>query len=391
MQDDTKLAHLGRHPERHSGAINTPVYHVSTVRYPTVGAMRDAIKNRWNTLFYGRHGSPTTFDFEAAVAEMEGGFKGVITPSGVSAVTTALSAFAKNGDHVLVTDNAYDPTRHFCDQVLRRNGVDVSYFDPLIGGDIGRLMQPNTSAVMLESPGSLTFEMQDIPAIAAVAHDGGAVVINDNTWGTPLFFKSFEHGVDVSVHSVSKYIGGHSDLMLGIAVTTEATYLPVKRTAALYGVCAGPDDAYLALRGLRTLGARLRQHRESARIVGDWLETRPEVSRLLDPTREGDPGHEIWRRDFTGGASLFSMVLDRPYGDDAVAAMLDDLRVFAMGFSWGGYESLILPVDPRPDRTATTWTAEGPVIRLYIGLEDPQDLIADLEAGFERLTAAAGG
>ncbi len=391
MQDDTKLAHNGRHPELHSGAINTPVYHVSTVRYPTVAAMRDAIKNRWNTLFYGRHGTPTTFDFEAAIADLEGGFKGVITPSGVSAIATALSAFAKNGDHVLVTDNAYDPTRHFCDQVLRANGVEVTYFDPTIGGDIGRLLQANTSAVMLESPGSLTFEMQDIPAIAAVAHDAGAVVINDNTWGTPLFFKSFEHGVDVSVHSVSKYIGGHSDIMLGIAVTTEATYLPVKRTAALHGVCAGPDDAYLALRGLRTLGARLRQHRESARIVGDWLATRPEVSRLLDPTREGDPGHAIWRRDFTGGASLFSMVLDRHYGGDAMAAMLDHMKLFAMGFSWGGYESLILPVDPRPDRTATAWTSEGPVIRLYIGLEDPKDLIADLEAGFARLTAAAEG
>ncbi len=391
MKDETRLTHAGRAPGRFEGAVSAPVFHVSTVVFPTVAAMREAEANRWNMLYYGRHGSPTTFAFEEAVAALEGGFKGVITPSGVSAIATALLAYAKTGDHVLVADCIYDPTRRFCDNVLAKNGIEVTYFDPLIGGGIAALMQANTTAVMLESPGSLTFEVQDIPAIAAVAHEAGAVVINDNTWATPLFFKSFDRGVDISVHSASKYIGGHSDIMLGIAVTSEACYLPVKRTAALHGVCAGPDDAFLALRGLRSLDARMRQNRANARIVGDWLAGRPEVARLLDPTRPGDPGHEIWQRDFDGGASLFSVVLAKAYSDAALAAMLDNMKLFAMGFSWGGFESLILPVDPAPHRTATTWDGPGPVLRLYIGLENGQDLIDDLEAGFARLHAAADG
>ena len=391
MKDETKLTHGGRAAARYDGAVNTPVFHVSTVVFPTVAALHEAERNRWNMLYYGRHGSPTTFAFEEAVAALEGGFRGVITPSGVSAIATALLAYAKTGDHVLVADCVYDPTRRFCDNGLAANGVEVTYFDPSIGRGIAALMRPNTTAVMLESPGSLTFEVQDVPAIAEAAHKAGAVVINDNTWGTPLYFKSFDRGVDISVHSVSKYIGGHSDIMMGVAVTTEACYIPVKRTAALHGVCAGPDDAYLALRGLRSMAARLAQNRENARIVGDWLAGRPEVARILDPTRPGDPGHAVWRRDFTGGASLFSIVLAEDYPETAVAAMLDNMKLFAMGFSWGGFESLILPVNPAPHRTATTWDESAPVLRLYIGLEDCQDLIDDLAAGFDRLTGAAGG
>ncbi len=388
MKDDTLLVTEGRDPESHSGSVNPPVYHASTILFPSLAAQDAAEKNRYETIYYSRHGTPTTFALQDAVAKIEGGAKGQVAPSGVAAIATALTAFLQQGEHVLVPDNAYGPTRAFCDKSLSRMGVEVTYYDPLVGADIAGLIRDNTKVVFTESPGSLTFEVQDIPAIAEAAHAHGAVLIHDNTWASPLLFKSFEHGVDVSVHSATKYILGHSDAMLGVTVTTADAYLPLKRNTALFGQCAGPDDVFLALRGLRTLSVRMARHQENATVVARWLQSRPEVDRVLYPALEDDPGHTLWKRDFRGASGLFGVVLARPFERPALAAMLDNMTLFGMGFSWGGFESLMTLSDLSHERTTTRWDAPGPLLRLHIGLEDTDDLIADLEAGFARLTAA---
>ena len=287
-----------------------------------------------------------------------------------------------------MVDSCYGPARNFCERVLTRCGVETTYYDPLIGGEIARLMRPNTRVVYVESPGSLTFELQDVPAIANAAHESGAKVLMDNTWASPYLFRSFEHGVDVSIHAATKYIVGHSDVILGAVITNEQMYLPVRTMAADLGHCAGPDDAYFALRGLRTLSVRLERHQKNALAVARWLQTRPEVSRVLYPALPEDPGHELWKRDFLGASGLFGVVL-KPASKSAVYAMIDALDLFGIGSSWGGYESLILPTNPVRGRTATRWEAEGPTLRLHIGLEDPQDLIEDLERGFHQLRTAA--
>ena len=384
---NTKLALGGRDPFAHHGYVNTPVYHASTLLYRTA---EDFLARR-GKYFYGRRGTPTSEALERALQDIEGpACAGVaLMPSGLSAISTALLSVLAAGDHVLVTDSVYGPTRKFCDSVLTRFGVTTSYYDPEIGGGIADLMQPNTKAVFTEAPGSLTFEMQDIPAIAAVAHARGALVLMDNTWASPLYFRALEKGVDLSIQSGTKYIGGHSDLMLGTVSANQAAWPKLRETSYTLGLCVGPDDMNMALRGLRTLGIRLPHHQESGLAVARWLEQRAEVLRVIHPALPSHPGHAIWKRDFTGACGLFSFVL-KPVPDTAVNAFLNELRLYGMGASWGGFESLATPFDCKPYRSATPWNPGGPCIRIHIGLEDVHDLIADLERGFAALVAARG-
>jgi cystathionine beta-lyase len=382
QKDLTRLVHAGREPARHHGFVNTPIYRGSTILFPTV----EALEANAQDFTYGRLGTPTVRALEEAIAELEGGQRTLLTPSGLSAIATSLLAFLAAGDEVLVVDSVYRPARRFCDNVLKRLGVTITYYDPLIGAGIEKLITKKTKVVFTESPGSQTFEVQDVPAIAKVAHAAGAVVILDNTWATPLFFKPFAHGADVSIQAATKYIGGHADIMLGSITMNERTTLAVAKTHEDLGLCTGPEDVYLGLRGLRSLGVRLERHQQSALEMARWLGERPEVARVIHPGLPSDPGHTIWKRDFTGASGLFSVVL-KPVAHDRLATMLDGLSLFGMGYSWGGFESLILPFDPREYRSATKWQAEGPALRLHIGLEDVDDLKADLDAGFARLAA----
>ncbi len=384
MKKDTLLTHVGRDPSLSRGTVNTPVYRTSTVVFQDLESYESRDPDDFKSMRYGIHGTPTTWAFEEAVAKMEGGHQAVALPSGLAAITVALAAFCKNGDHLLVTDSAYAPTRMFCERQLRPNGIEVEYYDPLIGGGIAKLLRPNTKAVFCEAPGSLTFEMQDIPAIAAVAHARGLPVLADTTWGTPYFFRSFERGVDVSIHAATKYIVGHSDVMMGIVVTNEKCWLPVRHAVADYGFCVSPDDCYLALRGFRTIGVRMKQQMANALAVARWLQARPEVQRVLYPALEDDPGHAIWKRDFDGAASLFGIVL-HAVPEEKVAAFVNALQLFGIGSSWGGYESLVTAPQPEKVRTATDWNPGGPVIRLHVGLEDPADLVADLAQALSHL------
>ncbi len=388
MKEDTIITTAGRDPEANFGIVNPPVYHASTITHATVAAMREARERRFEprVYTYGRHGTPTHSALEEAVAAVEGGERAVCLGSGLAAINAAILAFVETGDHILMADNVYSPARRFCDSFLGRFGVETSYFDPAVGGGIADLITERTRIVYVESPGSLTFEMTDIPAVAAPAHEAGAVVVMDNTWAAGVLFKPFEHGVDVSVQAATKYIVGHSDVMMGTVTTTEALWPRIRQSAADLGANCGPDDVYLALRGLRTLGVRLRQHHENGLVLARWLRDRPEVDRVLHPALPDDPGHALWKRDFTGACGLFGVVL-RPAPEAAVAAMLDGMELFSMGASWGGFESLILPTNPAAIRTATAWD-RGPTIRIHAGLEDTGDLIADLERGFERLNAA---
>ncbi len=384
---DTIVSHAGRDPERFEGVVNTPVFRASTVLFSDVESYEVRNPDDYKVMRYGIHGTPTTFALEEAVAWLEGGHAAVALPSGLAAIVAALAAFAKNGAHILVSDSVYQPTRNFCDKRLRALGVETEYYDPLIGSDIAALIRPNTTAIFCETPGSLTFEMQDLPAIAAAAHAQGIPVLADTTWGTPYFFRSFEHGVDISIHAATKYIAGHADVMMGIIVTNEEFWLKVRRAVADYGYCVSPDDCYLALRGLRTIGVRMRHQQESALKIARWLQARPEVARVIYPALEGDPGHAIWKRDFSGAASLFGVVL-MAASDEAVDTLINSLELFGIGSSWGGFESLAIRANPGKYRTATKWNPGGPLLRLHVGLEDPDDLIADLERGFEKMRQA---
>jgi cystathionine beta-lyase len=385
LRPDTKLTTGGRDPHAHHGYVNTPVYHASTLLYPTA---EDFLARR-GKYFYGRRGTPTSEALSRAIQAIEGpACAGVaLLPSGLAAISTALLSALKAGDHVLLTDNCYGPARKFSDTVLARFGVTATYFDPAIGGGIAALMQPNTKAVFCEAPGSLTFEMQDIPAIAAVAHDRGALVLMDNTWASPLYYKALEKGVDLSIQSATKYIGGHSDLMMGTVSANEKAWPLLKDTVFTTGLCVGPDDMNMAMRGLRTLSVRLARHHQSGLKVARWLEQRPEVLRVLHPALPGAPGHDIWLRDFTGACGLFTMVL-KPLPEKAKLAFLNALTLYGMGASWGGFESLAIPFDVTPYRSATKFEPGGPCIRLHIGLEDVDDLTADLERGFAAMAAA---
>jgi len=385
LSPETTLVTAGRDTKAQKGFVNPPVVHGSTVLYPTA---EDLHAHR-GEFQYGRRGTPTTKALQEALMALEGPqCAGVgIAPSGLAAISTTLLAVLKAGDHLLVCDNAYRPTRNFCNGLLARYGVETTFFDPLIGGGIAQLFRPNTRAVVVEAPGSQTFEMPDIPAIAAVAHARGALVIDDNTWATPLYHRSLEQGVDISMQAATKYIGGHSDIMFGTISANARAWPIIAETIQLLGVCAGPDDVFLALRGLRTLSVRLAQHYRSGLEMARWLATRPEVIRVLHPALESDPGHAIWKRDFSGASGLFSIVL-KPAPQKAVDTLLDSVKLFGMGYSWGGFESLVIPFDCNGYRTATQWAPGGPSLRLHIGLENVEDLKADLERGFAAFNAA---
>jgi cystathionine beta-lyase len=382
----TEVAHLGRDPRRYLGAVSTPVFRASTILFPTVADLEAATRGEYPGLTYGLHGLPTIDHLQQALATLEGGHAAHVVPSGLTATTLPLLALLEPGDHLLMTDAVYGPTRRFCDNQLRRLGIDVDYYDPLVGAGIVDAFRPNTALVFTESPGSLTFEVQDVPAIAAAAHARGIRVVLDNTWATPLGFRAFEHGVDVSVHAVTKYIGGHSDLLLGAIVANAATFPLLHRLWTDMGVVPSADDCFLGLRGLRTLGVRMQRHRDSALEIATWLAQRREVREVLYPPLPGARGHALWKRDFRGASGLFGVVL-QPVDAARVAKMLDGMRLFGLGWSWGGFESLVIPTWPERARTATTWNPGGPTLRLQIGLEDPQDLIVDLDEGLARLRA----
>ena len=385
QQAETRLVTAGRDRDAQKGFVNPAVFHGSTVLYPTA---EDLHAHRAEYT-YGRHGTPTTRALQDVMMGLEGPqCAGVgIAPSGLAAISTTLLSVTKAGDHLLVCDNVYRPSRNFCNGLLARYGVETTYFDPRIGSAIEKLFKPNTKAVLVEAPGSQSFEMPDVPAIAEVAHARGALVIDDNTWATPLFHRSLELGVDISMQAATKYIGGHSDIMFGTISANAKAWPMVTETIRLLGVCAGPDDVFLALRGTRTLAVRLAQHHRSGLEMARWLAARPEVARVLHPGLESDPGHAIWKRDFTGASGLFSIVL-KPVRQEAVDALLDTVTLFGMGYSWGGFESLIIPFDCEGYRTATKWSPGGPTLRLHIGLENVEDLKADLDRGFAALKKA---
>jgi cystathionine beta-lyase len=382
---ETLLVTAGRDTPAQNGFVNPPVVHGSTVIYPTA----EDLHAHTGEFRYARYGTPTTKALQQALMAIEGPrCAGVaLVPSGLSAITSTLLSVLRAGDHLLVSDSIYRPSRTFCDGLLARFGVETSYFDPLAGAGIAALFRPNTAAVMVEAPGSQTFEMPDIPAISAVAHARGALVIDDNTWASPLYRRALEQGVDISMQAATKYIGGHSDVMFGTISANAETWPRILETTRELGVCAGPDDVFLAMRGLRTLSVRLAQHQRSALDIARWLATRAEVAGVLYPALESDPGHAIWKRDFTGASGLFSIIL-RPAPKQAVDALLNALTLFGMGYSWGGFESLIIPFDCDGYRTATQWAPGGPALRLHIGLENVEDLKADLELGFAAFNAA---
>jgi cystathionine beta-lyase len=380
LSDETRLLHLGRDPQAQHGFVNTPIYRGSTVIFPTVEEL--LAYDREYT--YGRRGTPTVAALTSAITALEGGHKSWVAPSGLAAVTLVLMAFAEAGGEILITDSVYQPVRRVANRLLARLGVEARYYDPAIGAGISELITGRTRLVIAESPGSQTFEMQDLPAIAEACRARNVWLAFDNTWATPLYFKPLTHGADVTIQAATKYVVGHADAMLGIVTANERAAPLIARAHEDLGLCAGPEDCFLALRGLRSMAVRLARHQVSGIEIARWLEARPEVERVLHPALPSHPGHALWRRDFTGASGLFSAVL-KPCPDKALAAMLDGLALFGMGYSWGGYESLVVPFDPRPNRTATAWTANGPALRFHIGLDDPEDLKADLAAGFERL------
>lgn len=389
MKFETKLAELGTSPEKHEGAVNTPVYRASTILFESLADFELSEKGQYTKGFtYGRYGTPTVRALEQAIASIEGAQRAVITPSGLSAIVATLMAFLKAGDHLLMVDTVYGPTRRTCEYELKRFGVEVTYYDPTIGAGIEALIQPNTKMVYLESPGSLTFEVQDVPAIVKAAHAKGVLVAGDNTWGTPYYYKALELGMDISIHSATKYISGHSDFVMGTIACNEELYNTLIKTVRNLGMSVSSDNCYLALRGLRTLAVRMPRHFESALKVAKWLEGRPEVEKVLHPALPGAPGHELWKRDYTGACGLFAFQIGKR-SRDALAAMLEGMEHFGMGYSWGGFESLLIPVSPEKIRTAKAWDYDGVTLRIHVGLEEADDLIADLDAGFARLAKHA--
>ena len=389
----TRLVQTGRDPAythiagKGGGAVSPPVWRASTHLFDSVADLAAANRDKHHRFFYGRRGAPTAWALAEALTELEPGAGGTfLFPSGVAAIAASLLAVLSPGDEVLMVDTAYDPTRAICDGLLKRMGIETRYYDPLVGAGIADLIGPATRAIFLESPGSLTFEVQDVPAIVAVAKQRGLVTLIDNTWATPVFFSALAHGVDLSIVAATKYLSGHSDVMLGAVTTTPELWRKLSAIGFALGQCVGPDDAWLVLRGLRTLDLRLRQHQAGALAVAQWLSGRQEVARVLHPALPSCPGHDCWQRDFSGASGLFGIIMNG--GDSrARAAMIDGLSHFGIGYSWGGFESLALPVDPESCRSARPWQAAGPLIRLHIGLEDPGDLIADLDSGLARYAA----
>lgn len=384
-QTDTRLVNTGRSSSDLECFVNPPVVHASTVLFEST----EELFSGRAKYHYGRRGTPTTEALTDALTDLEGAHGTVLTPSGLAACSLALLSATKAGDHILITDSVYEPTRNFASVVLEPMGVEVDYYDPLVGSDISKLFKSNTTAVFTEVPGSQTFEMQDIPAIVAAAHAHDILVVLDNTWGTPLYFDAMAHGVDMTIQAGTKYIVGHSDVMLGVVSANEKAWTRLELVHGAMGYHVAPDDVYLALRGLRTMGVRLRQHQKSALDIALWLEARPEVDRVLYPPLESDPGHEIWKRDFTGACGLMGVVLKNCTKKQTLA-LIDAFELFGLGYSWGGFESLVIYADPRNYRTATVWDEPGQLIRLHIGLEDVADLKADLEKGFAALSSTEG-
>lgn len=387
--DGTRLVGAGRRPEWTQGIVNPPVWRASTILYDDVAALRaNGGRDTHHRLYYGRRGTPTQWSLADALTELEPGAQATfLYPSGVAAVAAALLSVLSPGDELLLADSVYDPTRSLATGLLKRFGVTTRFYDPLIGGGIAELIGEKTRAIFLETPGSLTFEVQDVPAIVAAARARGVTTLLDNTWATPLLFPAIENGIDLSILACTKYVVGHSDVMLGSVTAAPSHWAKLRDTSYQLGQTASPDDAWLGSRGLRTMALRLRQHGQAALEIARWLETRPEVARVLHPALPGCPGHELFLRDFKGASGLFSFVL-RGGGERARAALIDSLELFGIGYSWGGYESLAIPVDPERIRTVVPWQAEGPAVRLQIGLEDPADLIADLAQGLDRFRAA---
>lgn len=380
---ETILTHVGRHPEQQFGFVNTPVYRGSTILFPTLAALEDYSKPRYD---YGRTGNPSASSVADLVTELEGAAGTMLFPSGLSAISTALLSVLEAGDHVLVTDSAYGPTRRFSTTVLSRMGVTPHYYDPRLGAGIETLITDKTKAIFVESPGSLTFEIQDLRAIVAAAKATGAYVLVDNSWATPLFHRPLELGADLVVHAGTKMFVGHSDAMFGTVSANERTWTRLKDTSLALGVCASPDDIFLAARGMRTLALRMQAHATKALDLARWLEGQPGVAAVFHPALPSHPDHALFQRDFTGSGSLFAAVLE-PAPREQLAAMLDGMELFGMGWSWGGYESLILPIAPEKSRSATHWSVEGNMLRLHIGLEGLEDLRDDLAAGLARYLA----
>lgn len=382
-KEKTKLAHAGLAPDEHFGIVNPPIARASTILYPSL----DAYEDPGHKYRYGRMGNPLAEKFELAMADLEHGFNAVTTPSGLSAITLALMSVLKTGDHALLVDTLYPPARDFCNDVLARFGVDIEYYDPRIGGGIEKLIKSNTAVVYLESPGSGTYEIQDIPAITKVTKAKGIKTIIDNTWSAGILLKPLDHGVDYALQSCTKYIGGHSDLNMGVVVARdEELYRPLKRTALNRGDCAAAEDLYLAIRGLHTMPLRLKEAGESALKVATWLKKQKGVADVLYPALKSSPDYKLWKRDFTGANGILSIVLEQS-SKQAVRAFVDALDLFPIGSSWGGYESLLQPQYLKKYRTATSRPEnEGAILRLQIGLEDTDDLIADLDAGLKVFT-----
>ncbi|PAJ72568.1 cystathionine beta-lyase [Pseudoalteromonas sp. NBT06-2] len=387
MKNETKIVAAGRKKEFTQGVVNPVVQRASTVVFDSVAEMQHAVKNRANeTLFYGRRGTTTHFAFQDAITQLENGAGCALYPCGTAAITQTILSFVKTGDHILMVDNAYEPTRDFCDKILKNMGVQITYYDPMIGEGIEALIQENTSILFLESPGSLTMEIQNVPTLTDIAHKHDMVVMLDNTWGNGFHYKPLDFGVDISIQAATKYIVGHSDVMMGVAVANEKYWEQLREHSYLLGQCTSPDDAYLALRGLRTMPVRLKQHETSAIKVAKWLENHPLVDHIRHPAFESCPGHEFFKRDFSGSNGLFSFVMKNG-NQKAITAMLDGMHHFKMGFSWGGFESLITAnLSIKHLRSATGWD-KGTLIRLHVGLEDVEDLLEDLESGLKRYQA----
>ncbi|MCI0599637.1 MAG: cystathionine beta-lyase [Beijerinckiaceae bacterium] len=384
LKNRTKLILAGRCPSEQHGFVNTPVYRGSTVLFPTL----EDFYARNQRFVYGTHGTPATEALESAWTELAGAAGTVLAPTGLAAITLALMTAAKSGDHILVTDAVYRPSRNFCQTVLARMGIETGYYDPALGAAIESLIRPNTSVILIESPGSQSFEVQDVPAITELARSKGICTILDNTWATPLFFPPHARGADMAVEAGTKYLSGHSDLLMGL-VSANADWFPkLRATFEAFSMCAGPEDVFLSLRGLRTLDLRLREAERQGLDLARWLAARNEVTQVLHPALPSCPGHDFWKRDFLGSSGLFSVLL-APCPRAALAAMLDGLKLFGMGYSWGGFESLVIPFDCRSYRSATAWDPRGPALRFSVGLEDVEDLKADLDAGFERMRAAS--
>jgi cystathionine beta-lyase len=384
---DTKLVHGGRRKEWRGRLVNPPVHRGSTILFDSIEEMRAAAPE-FGKAYYGLHGTPTQWALAEGLTELEPGAAGTfLYSSGLAAVTAALLTVLAAGDELLVTDSVYGPTRRFCDGFLRRYGVSTRYYDPMTGGGIAALISDRTKAILLESPGSVTMEVQDVPAICAAARERGVATLIDNTWATPLFFPALSHGCDLSILAATKYVGGHADVLLGSVTANAAWYEKLERTSWGLGHAVSPDDAWLGARGLRTMGVRLRQHEANALKVAEWLKAQPQIARVLHPALPDCPGHQIWQRDFSGASGLFSFVLNGG-GDSDRVAFMERLTLFGFGYSWGGYESLAVPYDPERMRTATGWRAEGPLVRLHVGLEDAEDLIEDLAAALAGYPAA---